>query len=59
MLKQETKLCFRSVQDLWRFAQFIKVTNIEINTRELTLVCPCSELEIAVAIENFGAVLAE
>lgn len=51
----QVKLRFESMQDLWRFAQRIRATNIEINTREQTLICHCSPEEAELAKERYGA----
>lgn len=57
--KTRIKLKFHSVQELWRFAQHINAVNIEINTRERTLICDCNEAEITLAVDEFGAAVAE
>lgn len=58
MLKQKTKLVFNTIQDLWHYAQRINAINIEINTRERSLVCDCHELELAIALDEFNATIA-
>lgn len=57
MPQRRIKLLFQSVQELWRFANRINAINIEINTRERTLICDCDAAEITLAVDEFGAVV--
>ncbi|MFL5740862.1 MAG: hypothetical protein ACJ75B_11635 [Flavisolibacter sp.] len=52
-------LQFRSAQDLWQFKQLIKNQSIEINVKELKAICYCTNREIDMAIQKFGATLVE
>lgn len=54
---QKMTLKFRSVGQLWEFKQTIKAHEVEVNLHKCTLRCNCSEAEVALAVEKFGAVL--
>ncbi|RYF85651.1 MAG: hypothetical protein EON98_06010 [Chitinophagaceae bacterium] len=57
MPKQQTLIQFRSLPQLWKFAQRIQVSSMEINTRSQTLLCECSEMELALIEEYEGKIL--
>jgi hypothetical protein len=57
MPKKQTLLQFLSLQGLWQFAQTLQATNMEINTREKTLLCECSEAERVCLPEYGGKVM--
>lgn len=52
---QKVTLKFKSSKQLWDFKQEIKAQDVEINLRNCTITCNCSEKEISQAIEKFGA----
>jgi hypothetical protein len=54
---QPTSFYFPTLNLLWTFSQTLKVTNLEINTREISLTCVCSEEDINRAISDFKATL--
>lgn len=53
MATQRIKIKFHTIHTLWEFAQQIKSVNIEVNTKETTLICDCDEPEIIPAIEKY------
>jgi hypothetical protein len=57
IILQPTTLYFPSLSLLWTFSQTLKVTNLEINTREMSLTCVCSEEDTKKAISDFKATL--
>ena len=59
MARKQIKLKFITVPDLWSFAQRIGATYIEINTKEVTLVCDCNANDQALAIEEYFATVVE
>jgi hypothetical protein len=52
---QKVTLKFKSGKQLWEFKQQIRAQDVEINLRNCTLTCHCSEKEISLAIVKFGA----
>jgi hypothetical protein len=54
---QPTQLYFPSLDLLWAFAQTITRPNLEINTREVSLLCVCSEEDISRALSDYKATL--
>lgn len=52
---QKVTLQFKSATQLWAFKQTIKAHNVEVNLKHCTLACDCSEMEVALAIENYNA----
>jgi hypothetical protein len=54
---QPTTLYFPSLPLLWSFSQSLKVTSLEINTKEMSLISVCSEEDINRAIADFKATL--
>lgn len=55
MSSKETRIRFGNLYALWNFAQSIRVTKMEINTRDRILICHCTEVEISLAIDKYGA----
>lgn len=52
-------LQFNSSRELWEFKSAIGATCVQINTAVLRLDCDCSEAEIALAKDEYNAVLIE
>ena len=52
-----SQLHFPNLHLLWAFAQTLKSSYTEINTREMTLACICSEEDISRAILEYQATL--
>lgn len=55
MSLSRVKLRFKNLQTLWQFAKSVGAAYMEINNGELSLVCDCSESDIALATKAFGA----
>lgn len=55
MSKKEIRIRFDSLYALWNFAQSIHITDMEINTIDKVLICHCTEVEISLAIDKYGA----
>jgi hypothetical protein len=47
MSETQTMIRFPSLHKLWQFAQRIKCTSMQINTLDKTLLCNCSEQDLA------------
>jgi hypothetical protein len=50
-------LKFKSAKLLWEFKQRIDSTEVEVDLKLCTITCGCSEAEIALAVEKYGASL--
>ena len=55
MATERIKIKFHTIHKLWEFAQQLISHNIEINTKEISLICECEETEIIMAIEKYHA----
>ncbi|HUS01101.1 MAG TPA: hypothetical protein VMY77_05205 [Chitinophagaceae bacterium] len=55
----DVTLIFPSVRAMREFMDVIQAANTEINLRTLTLICDCSEADIKLARETFGARVVE
>ena len=53
------KLAFPGLHTLWAFVTTIGFTSIEINTKDATVYCECSEEHINLAIKKFEARVVE
>lgn len=51
----KVKLCFHNLYSLWSFTQTIPHDNIEINATVCALICECTEQQIELALNKFGA----
>ena len=52
---QKVTLQFKSAAQLWAFKQTIKAHSVEVNLTRCTLICDCSEMEVALATEKYNA----
>lgn len=54
---RKVTLRFTDHRDLRRFVQVVSCNYLEINMKELTLICDCDESEIQLAEKGFSATL--
>jgi hypothetical protein len=59
MSKKKIVLRFPTLYVLWTFAKTLSGESMEVNTTNKTLICDCSEPEIATAIEKYRATILE
>jgi hypothetical protein len=52
-------LFFPTTQKLWEFAKTVTTNNIEVNSRENSLICDCTDMDVARATEEYGATLSD
>ena len=57
MPNHKTLIQFSSILDLWHFAQRIGAVYIEINTRSKTLLCECSQEDLALLSKYNGIII--
>lgn len=56
---KKTTIIFLSLKDLWDFRQAIQANHIEINTKNKSITCDCSEEHIKLAINKFNGKVAK
>ena len=56
---KKVTLVFPSIQALWRFRDRIKTNTVEIIATRRTIICECSDGEVQVAIQEYGAKVEE
>jgi hypothetical protein len=59
MSKKKTILRFPTLYVLWNFAQTLDGESMEVNTNNKTLICNCTDSEIATAVETYRATVLE
>jgi len=57
--KNRIALQFHTMRALWNFAQVIDCKTIEIHSREVKLICDCSNEEIQLALTKYEARILE
>jgi hypothetical protein len=55
MSKHQIILYFPSLKDLWSFIQEVPVKSLEIIASTCMLFCDCTDSDVAIAIEKYGA----
>jgi hypothetical protein len=59
MSKKKIVLRFPTLYVLWNFAQTLHGESVEVNTNNKTLICDCTESEVAIAVEAYRATVLE
>lgn len=56
MSKTKTCIVFKNIHQLWKFAQTLNASSIEIITSEKILICECSEADLALLAQHGGEI---
>lgn len=57
MPTKRTLIQFYSIKQLWQFAQILYTASVEINARQKTLLCECSDAELDLLVGYGGRVI--
>ena len=57
MTLEKITLVFPSLNQLWGFVREAKINYSEFNAADFTLLCNCSEADLEVAKEKYGATM--
>lgn len=58
-MSKKITIAFKSIRQLWNYAQKINARNIEIISADITLICDCSETDLSLLPEYDGVVIEE
>lgn len=58
MSKKKTCIVFSNIHQLWKFAQTINASSIEIITSENILICDCTDADLAI-VHQYGGQIKE
>ncbi len=58
MSKTTVTIKFKSLNQLWNFAQIIQSSSLEIVTKDCMLICDCSEADLKL-LNSFDAIIVD
>jgi hypothetical protein len=58
-IHNQITLIFPDMYKLRTFVQTVNLPSVEINTTNNSLICPCSELQISIAVTQYSATISQ